>query len=255
MLLHQTENSMSNFNFNGRIYKSVVLPPHFHSNYELVYVMEGSLDFMIGKTTFSLQSGEMLLLNPNLVHAFTVKNASVWIGVFSEDHIPAFAAAHGQKQAAPFRCDAESLAFLKQHLFTRSTPELFLRIACLSLVCSFSAASPALNDIETNQEFSRIMLDYLSAHLQENITLRDAAEYAGYEYHYFSSLFHRSFQMDFKKYLNFLRFDAARRLLSETDRSITEIALDCGFAGCRNFNRVFRELAGITPTQYRRTHK
>lgn len=47
------------------------------------------------------------------------------------------------------------------------------------------------------------------------------------------------------------RIAAASRLLRETDRSVAEIALECGFYDHSAFTRAFRTLVGVTPTQYR----
>lgn len=51
--------------------------------------------------------------------------------------------------------------------------------------------------------------------------------------------------------LNRLRVDRARTLLRSTDRSVTDIAFDCGFATSQYFARVFRDYAGISPRAYR----
>lgn len=93
--------------------------------------------------------------------------------------------------------------------------------------------------------------DYISEHISESISMRDAARELGYEYHYFSALFHKSFSMNFKNFLNVFRFDIARRLLENKSVDIGDISEKCGFGSQRNFNRVFKSLAGVTPSEYR----
>jgi len=52
--------------------------------------------------------------------------------------------------------------------------------------------------------------------------------------------------------LNQLRIGRACRLLAESELSVTEIALACGFANLSNFNRQFARLKQTTPREYRR---
>jgi transcriptional regulator GlxA family with amidase domain len=55
--------------------------------------------------------------------------------------------------------------------------------------------------------------------------------------------------MHFSRYVNLFRVDAATELLQHTDLPITEIALQSGFQSIRNFNRVFLEITGKTPSR------
>lgn len=57
----------------------------------------------------------------------------------------------------------------------------------------------------------------------------------------------------FHQHLVQLRIDEARDLLLTTDRTIGEIALDCGFYDAPHFSRLFKRETGLSPTDYRRT--
>lgn len=53
-------------------------------------------------------------------------------------------------------------------------------------------------------------------------------------------------------YLNRLRIRKSRRLLQETERTVTDIAFDCGFSSSQYFAKIFRQFQGHEPTHYRR---
>jgi xylan 1,4-beta-xylosidase len=57
--------------------------------------------------------------------------------------------------------------------------------------------------------------------------------------------------MSFTEFLNSYRLDAALALLTETDKDITEIALESGFQSIRSFNEYFKSRIGTTPVKYR----
>jgi AraC-like DNA-binding protein len=56
------------------------------------------------------------------------------------------------------------------------------------------------------------------------------------------------------RYLQRRRVERAMFLLTETERSITDVCLDVGFTSLGTFSRTFREILGVTPTEYRATN-
>ena len=83
------------------------------------------------------------------------------------------------------------------------------------------------------------------------LTLTSAAASLGYSRTYLSQIVADSFGCSFPEYLVTLRVRGAQKLLLTTDKSITEIAYECGFSSQRNFNRVFLLNSGLTPKDYR----
>lgn len=68
-------------------------------------------------------------------------------------------------------------------------------------------------------------------------------------------VFKTAYGMTPKTYMDNLRLEEAKRLLTETDGRVIDIAASVGFGGLSTFNRFFKERAGCTPVQYRRTHR
>jgi AraC-like DNA-binding protein len=62
----------------------------------------------------------------------------------------------------------------------------------------------------------------------------------------------RAHQVQFKQYLNIVRITEARRLLMDTDRQISEIAFAVGYNYPTTFNRIFKEVTGISPSDFRK---
>lgn len=253
MIYHQPGNSMGGYRYNAFFYQNTAYDSHFHKNLELIYVLRGTVEAVIQGTPRRLTQGEMLLLTPNLVHAFTVSGESLaWVGVFSRDFVPAFAKERGGRSFAPFRCDSEVETFLRQTLFQPEPPELCTLTGCLYLACGqcLRHASPLKGRLDSR--LADAIIAYVAGHFTENITLKEVADALGYEYHYFSKVFHDCFQMNFRDFISIYRVEAACGLLADASKELTQVALESGFQSIRNFNRIFKKLCGITPGEYQR---
>lgn len=254
MIHHQVTNSRGNFNYNAFVYRDTIWQPHFHGNYELIYVFEGTTKLLANGIPEVLQAGEMILLPPYTVHSLQISGGKTWIGVFSEDFIVSFSKSHRGTRYTKFQCCAEIEDFLQKHLFFQGTPERFLCISCLYMMCSQCIKNAAPYPSEQHQNFVYQVVTYIEDHIQEELSLQDIASSMSYEYHYFSSLFNRAFCMNFKSFINLIRVEQAQHILSDKSISVTQAAERCGFGSIRNFNRVFKNLCNCTPQEYQNQH-
>ena len=102
-----------------------------------------------------------------------------------------------------------------------------------------------------NHEIIRKSIRYISKNFSRNLTLEEVAEQVHLNPAYFSTLFKQSTGSSFKEYLNMVRVEESKRLLSNTDYSIIDISLAAGFGDQSYFSKVFKKYTGMTPKQYR----
>ena len=97
------------------------------------------------------------------------------------------------------------------------------------------------------------VLSYVDFHYRENIDITDMIKLA----HMSRSSFFRSFKDitgdSFSHYLNRLRAVKAHELLSQTNLPLYEIAENTGFSSTAHMTRIFREIHGVSPSEYRRS--
>lgn len=96
---------------------------------------------------------------------------------------------------------------------------------------------------------------WLDAHSSEPVDLDSAAWQAGLSPFHFLRLFSRVLGVTPHQYLVRSRLRHAARLLADETRSITDIALDVGFADLSNFVRTFGRAARVSPRSFRRAAK
>ncbi len=102
-----------------------------------------------------------------------------------------------------------------------------------------------------NSELIKKAIRYISKNYANHITLEETANYVHLNPAYFSTIFKQSCGSSFKEYLNLVRIEESKHLLSNTDYSIVEIATATGFEDQSYFSKVFKKYTGITPRQYR----
>jgi AraC-like DNA-binding protein len=98
-------------------------------------------------------------------------------------------------------------------------------------------------------------LDFMRQNLNRDISRNQTARYAGISPSHFSRLLKERAGRSFTELLRQCRVDLACDLLRRTDKPLAEIADDCGFCDQAYFTRVFRDVKGVTPKQFRAGRK
>jgi AraC-like DNA-binding protein len=88
----------------------------------------------------------------------------------------------------------------------------------------------------------------------EKVGIKEAASHVNLSPDYFRKLFKKFKKENFADYLNNLRIQKARELLSTTNKRITEVAFGVGYSSLEYFNKVFKSREGLTPSEYRKRH-
>lgn len=118
------------------------------------------------------------------------------------------------------------------------------------IVETFTESMFHYNPTKNNEVIKRALL-YIYDHFNTALTLEEVAEYVHLHPSYFSSLFKKSTGSSFKEYLNMVRIEESKRLLSNTEFSIIDIAVAVGFEDQSYFSKVFKKYTGLTPKQFR----
>ena len=256
MIVHQAHNSLGNYSYNAFIYDNCEWFYHFHKNYELVYVLEGTVELTRSGEVFPLQVGTFALILPNELHAYRTPNTSrAWVGVFSQDFVGEFARMIRDRQAVDprFTCGDAQKQYILSGLITESPVELLAMKSLLYAVCASFLGQVELVSSRGEQDFVGKVTEYVDAHFAEDLTFAQLAEALGYEYHYLSRRFRQCFGMHFRKFLNMYRIEHAGQQLLYSAMTVTDIAYGVGFQNLRTFNRVFAQHTGMTPTEFRKT--
>jgi AraC family transcriptional regulator len=95
----------------------------------------------------------------------------------------------------------------------------------------------------------RHVLDYIEAHLDEDLSLAELAAVAGFSLSHFKPLFKQAVGLPVHRFVLERRVERARTLLLEGKNNMGEIALEAGFSHASHMARCMRRVLGLSPSQ------
>ena len=94
--------------------------------------------------------------------------------------------------------------------------------------------------------------DFIADNFREEIDSADIASAANVHPKYAMNVFKKSTGMTLNDYVNLMRLSYAQALLMQDDANVLQVAMDSGFGSLSAFNKAFRKISGMSPTDFRR---
>jgi AraC-like DNA-binding protein len=262
-------------------YEHFSYPLHFHSEYEIIYIKEGTGTRFLGNSITKFQAGDILLIGSNLPHF--MKSDEVYhsgntdlrvkgtIIQFEKEfmysainHYSHFVKIKNLFQESQRGIYFAGASFPKlQDLIERIPLEsglnqlmLFLEILKeMSETDNKQTISTTDFVNETIYDTARIdkIMSYLNKNYTRHISLEEIASFAAMNASAFCRYFKSKTGKSFKNYILDMRIGYACKLLLMEDMSISQLSNECGFETISHFNKTFKKNTGYVPSQYRKT--
>ncbi|MBO6111785.1 MAG: helix-turn-helix transcriptional regulator [Lachnospiraceae bacterium] len=244
---------------------------HHHNAAEIILCMENLYPVTVGNETFNLNSGDILFIPPNMLHrihggagtrfVFLVDLSVMYSFIdFSVIELSVMHPLYLTEQTYP-RLYKKILLHLNNiidiYFKAQSMWELLIYSELLQMYAEIGKHNFNRGKDTTEEERSQVyyekfasLLKYIDSHYGEELSLDWAASYTGFSKYHFLRLFKDYTGMTYYDHLSHKRIQAAQRMLL-TDESVTNIAIRTGFNNLTSFSRSFKNLTGISPSQYR----
>lgn len=247
---------------------------HIHDAVEMIYVIKGSYSVLLNGEQYHITQGDMILFCSGVIHhivseeqeensyyVLKINPSILWelspTGQGTQ-YVLQFAHNRGERKCFWTKAELEDTPLLQtiQKLIKEArcggyASELAMRIYAVELLLSVlrSDVAKEKNELLQDETAHRIydIMIYMREHYAEEINERMLARKMGMSYSYFSRTFRRVIGQSFRAYLNTIRVDQAERALLTTSKSVSEIALDCGYNSLSYFISVYRAIKGETP--------
>ncbi len=256
MIVYQNQNSGRKYHFWSSSHENYSMAAHLHNNTEIVYVKSGCLTVKMDGERYDVKSGEAVIVLPHRIHEYINESGnSVCGAIFSNDFIPIFFEKIGDDLPENPVYKVSDRALWTEKLLTIKHKD-YLSIA--------SFLYEALGDAEKNITWAKKKtgngdliqgaINFISDNFRDDITLCDMAKKLGYNEKYLSYTLHTVTNMNFRRLLSSYRINFAKELISKNVKkvSMVDVALQSGFSSLASFNRNFKEVEGISPSEYRK---
>lgn len=241
---------------------------HWHTSIEIFAVLEGHLEFFMNKEEYPLKAGEQMIINSNEIHSIRAveKNKTVVLQIplkQFENYFTAqrFIRFRSQDEAADVKLASLIKKLYKVYTvrdvgYEFRTMSLFYEIMYM-LVKNYRLTEVHEKEIRHSRRLDALskITTYMREHYNEDLKLSDLAGTFGYSDAYLSRMFQKYAKVNYKTYLQDIRMAYAYRDLMNTDRTISQIALDNGFCSSRGFSGEFQKRYGILPSEMRKEIK
>ena len=255
MLNIYASNEISEENmFTKEEYTDINCPAHSHFSIEIIIVKDGSLVVEINNTEYTLNEKEIILIMPFEMHKFITPKHSNTIVLSITPHVfPEYKSIFENKtpKNPKVHITCSELDSILQHIKLIDNNNI-IDIKCVfyMLFSAFINNCEFINAPMPGEVFRKAII-YINTHPSTNITLKALAKELHVSYVYLSRVFNKNTSSGFSSFLNSFRLDNSIRLLKNSNKTIGEIAYECGFGSIRNFNRVFKSEILCTPKEFR----
>ena len=237
---------------------------HLHEFFEIELVIGGSGKNFYNGVEYDISRGSVYLMTPADFHKVTATPELELITVMFDDVIISeklLSAILNKSANYCIRLDGEefdNLCFYAEQLISeRAVKDAYTNVFVENLLNSLlikiirKAVGADNCDSRWRDTVLNKALSYLYIHFRENPSLAAVAAICGYSPNYFSKIFTEFTGKGYTDFLNSLKLQNAKILLTSSTKSVSEIAFYCGFTSLSNFYRVFRDEVGMTPIEYK----
>ena len=262
-VIHYQQITGLNVFLNTVIYRS----PHFHQDWELLWLLDTPLKINCMQQANVLQPGDVALFPPNCTHelvnfekpcTFLCLQISPTlfpstINYTLEDiNVGKYLSREAFDQVRQYMLDIARAYFQREEqyeLVCRGNSALLLYQLLTALPFHRLSAEEAAGIAQQNARLLRLV-DFVESGCHHKLLLSDFARQEGCSTSYLSHFIKATMNQTFQEYVDSVRFNQACKLIAEGRDSMLSICHAAGFSDYRYFSRAFQKAFGMTPAQY-----
>ena len=253
---------------------------HFHNQYEIFFLLEGERRFFFDNRSYLVKGGSLILVDENAIHMTMAGSEDE----YGHDRIILYVDREKMKEFDRIFPNLNLVKFFHEHygvyslsksqqqdfidLYLRLQDELdnkkrnYKAMIDMEIIRYFIGFmrdnhAPALEnaDVQTTSRYQNIyaVADFISRNYEKSYTLDQLAAQFYISKYYLSRTFKEITGYGINEYINIHRIRKAKRLLEETDMSVSKIAHTLGYESVTYFEKVFKMYMTLSPLKYRKT--
>ena len=239
--------------------------PHAHNYTELFYIIGGNGQFQIDDEQFPVRAHQLVIVNPNIIHTelsyaahpleyivLGIEGLEISIPETNENRYCIYTFPTANKV---LNC-MESILHEMQHRESahQVACQAYMDILVVQLMRHTGTSMTQVADNSPANRQCAAIRRYIDSHYKEPLTLDLLAEEANVNKYYLAHAYKQAYGISPINYLITRRIQEGKRLLAETDLSLSQISGILGFSSASYFSQSFRKAEGISPLEYRKAN-
>ncbi len=247
---------------------------HCHPHYEIYIQLEGCRTYFIKDRVFVINAGDIVMISPYIMHRTSSNDENGFERVLIDFGVPYLESLY--ELCPEFDTKdilKEGFCVLSSNILNNSyIKDISLRLVqeskrnevasesmkrlLLGQIIMFidrlnhSKALVSASDVKSYKRISDIIA-YIEQNYASKITLEDISREYFISYHYLSHTFRDITGLSFTEYLNTVRISKAREMIDKQLYPLNVISEKVGFGSYKQFGRIFKEITGVSPSQYK----
>lgn len=246
---------------------------HIHPYYEIFYLINGDCTFFIDHNIYKLNRGDLVIVPAGEIHKSTYPETGYserFVVSFRENNLGWINEILGEEMvkqslnmgviSIPDRRREYVESLMYKMLFESDGQDIlspaFIKTGLIELLLFIIRCQRyeenVVKEIDVDNQLMQEIATYIYDNYDKKISLDDMSRKFHISRSYLSKKFKIITGFGFKEYLINVRIKNACTLLLETNKSITDIAFECGFNDSNYFGDAFRHVKGVSPNKYRK---
>ncbi len=254
-------------------------PIHFHDDIEVVYVLEGSVGLKNGYYSYTLERGDIFILNGREIHSFYHTEQPNMVMMLQMD-LSFFSKYYGNLNNSFFVTDMKNEDDENLEALRNILGRIMLDILDKGYGYEYKVIEGAHNllaNLLANFQYFTMedgkfvneaknignkvlagrlnrITDYMYENYSRRLTLNEIAEREHLSIYYLSHVIKEATGLSFQELLSFIRVEESEKLLLGTNKKIGAISDESGFSAIRYYIKYFTKWFGMNPLEYRKTY-
>ena len=227
-------------------------PQHLHPCLELIVLQEGEMRVNIDNSSYLLHKNDAVFIFPNQIHSLESTNSKHTLFLFSTNIVKAYSTKNQGLIPKKNMFSLDDYMVNSLNNLSEDSSNFEIKGALYTICGIFDRITSYQSACDDKNNLLVRIFRFVEQNYTGDCSLEQLSKDTGYEYTYISRIFKRFTGLSYNEYVNTLRLNHAGYLLHNTDLSMLECAMDCGYNSLRTFNRNFKDTYGMAPNEYRK---
>ncbi|MDY4675954.1 MAG: AraC family transcriptional regulator [Candidatus Borkfalkiaceae bacterium] len=243
--------------------KKTTTPPRVCLNYEIELYLSKSGTTFINEVKYDIEQYSLIVCKPGDVRYSVNPFKCYYLYISAEDGIikDILDSLPPQMQAFNAKIFLDRFFSLLKYPAKRNEEQPYAELRIVSHVHEIVFRLAENRDFYEKQKFVNVNVSkaiteakrFIMKNYNRNIQLKDVANHVFLSPNYFHKLFTQVTGITPHQYIINQKINAAKKMLLESDATITDIIINCGFSSQSYFNAIFKREVKITPNDYRKS--